>query len=274
MMPTVTEVPTPDARVRCFRSAPEVDCFAVVTERYVVVVDTFGTPQEAAQMMELLRPALPERQLLVVNTHDHYDHAWGNAVFAPDQAFAAPIIAHALSRDPERRLDSARKLAHKQAQEQAQEPQRFADTTLFFPTLTFTHDFMIDGGDLTLHLLPAPGHAPDQVAVWIPELRFLLAADALEFPFPLLSDAAQLPALLGSIERLKALQPEVILPCHGGLHGPELLDWNTRYYTRLQEGPFSFDEVLADLGVPGVPNETFYREMHAGHQKLLTARDA
>lgn len=265
MIPTITEIPMPDPRVRCFRSDPEVDCFAVVTERYVVVVDTFGTPQEAAQMMDFLRPVLPERQLLVVNTHDHYDHAWGNAVFAPDREFAAPIIAHALTRDPERRLESARKLAQKQGEE----PDRFADTTLFFPTMTFTHEFVIDGGDLTLHLLPVPGHAPDQVALWIPELRFLLAADALEFPFPLLSSAADLPVLLGSIERLKALQPEVILPCHGGPHGPELLDWNTRYYERLQSGPYSFGEVLADLGVIRVPNDSFYREMHTAHQQLV-----
>ena len=265
MIPIIMEVPTPDPRVRCFRSLPEVDCFAVVTERYVVVVDSFGTPQEAAQMMEFLRPVLPERQLLVVNTHDHYDHAWGNAVFAPDREFAAPISAHALSRDPERRLENARKLTQKQGEE----PERFADTTLFFPTLTFTHEFVIDGGDLTLHLLPVPGHAPDQVAVWIPELRFLLAADALEFPFPLLGDAADLPALLGSIERLRALQPEVVLPCHGGQRGPELLDWNTRYFERLQVGEYSFDDVLTDLGVPGVPNESFYREMHAAHQHLL-----
>ena len=105
--------------------------------------------------------------------------------------------------------------------------------------------------------------------MWIPELRFLLAADALEFPFPLLGDAADLPALLGSIERLRALQPEVVLPCHGAQHGPELLDWNTRYFERLQAGEYSFDDVLTDLGVPGVPNESFYREMHAAHRHLL-----
>lgn len=270
MIPVMSEVATPDPRVRRFRSDPEVDCFAVVTERYVVVVDTFGTPQEAAQMMDLLRPALHERPLLVVNTHDHYDHAWGNAVFAPDQEFAAPVIGHALTRDPQRRLENARKLAHKQAGE----PQRFADTTLFFPNLTFTHEFVIDGGDLTLHLIPAPGHADDQVVVWIPELRFLLAADALEFPFPLLNDAAQLPALLGSIERLRALKPEVILPCHGGQHGPELLDWNREYYLRLQAEPTStFESALVNLGVITVPNEAFYREMHAAHQQLLSASE-
>ena len=77
------ELPTPDPRVRMFRSDPEVDCFAVVTRRHVVVVDTFGTPGEAAQMLALLGDDLAGRSLLVVNTHGHFDHAWGNALFAP-----------------------------------------------------------------------------------------------------------------------------------------------------------------------------------------------
>lgn len=222
-------------------------------------------------MMALLRPALAERQLLVVNTHDHYDHAWGNAIFAPDREYSAPIIAQALSRDPQRRLNRARQLEQKQASE----PERFSGTSLFFPTLTFTHGFVIDGGDLTLHLLPAPGHAEDQVVVWIPELRFLLAADALEFPFPLLSESAQLPVLLGSIRQLQGLEPLLVLSCHGGQHGPELMDWNLAYYARLQAEPtYSFNDMLAELGVQTVPGEAFYREMHAAHQQLLNSSES
>ncbi|SEJ05633.1 Metallo-beta-lactamase superfamily protein [Deinococcus reticulitermitis] len=84
MTPTVTEHPTPLPQVRVFRSDPEVDCFAVICERLVLVVDTFGTPEEAGQMMERPRPELGGRALAVVNTHWHYDHAWGNQLFAAD----------------------------------------------------------------------------------------------------------------------------------------------------------------------------------------------
>ena len=80
----VTEVTnTWDARVRMFSAGDEVDCFVVLTDRFVVVIDTFSTPEDAAQMMELVRPELEGRQVLVVNTHQHYDHVWGNSLFAP-----------------------------------------------------------------------------------------------------------------------------------------------------------------------------------------------
>lgn len=271
MRPTITELPMPDQRVRCFRSDPEVDCYAVLTQKYAVIVDTFGTPSEMMQALDLLGDALAGRQLLVVNTHDHYDHAWGNSVFAASGPYPAPIIGHAGALALEHLEASEAALEAKQA-----EDERFREVKLKTPDLTFTQEFAIHGGDLTLHLLPAPGHTDDQVVVWIPELRFLLAADALEYPFPLLEGEGLLPALRTTIERLRELQPDVVLPCHGGRHGAELADWNLAYLARLQ-APFAypFEEMLADLGVATVPNEAFYREMHALNAQLArTSRRA
>ena len=125
----VTEVPnTWDARVRMFSAGSEivgsaigseVDCFVVLTDRFAVVIDTFSTPEDATQMMELVRPALAGRPSLVVNTHQHYDHVWGNSLFAPGNEFAAPILASGLSREP------ARKQPVRLLEKQAEEP-RFA----------------------------------------------------------------------------------------------------------------------------------------------------
>ncbi|HZJ49394.1 MAG TPA: MBL fold metallo-hydrolase [Actinomycetota bacterium] len=50
--------------------------------------------------------------------------------------------------------------------------------------MTFAGPFRIDGGDLRLDLVETPGHTEDHVSVWIPQLRLLLAGDAVEHPFP------------------------------------------------------------------------------------------
>ena len=42
----------------------------------------------------------------------------------------------------------------------------------------------LHGGDLTLELLHTPGHTPDHVAVWIPEIKTCLAVDTVEHPIP------------------------------------------------------------------------------------------
>ncbi len=53
------------------------------------------------------------------------------------------------------------------------------------PTLTFSGENMtIYGEDLSLHLLHTPGHTPDHLAVWIPEIGTCLAVDAVEHPIP------------------------------------------------------------------------------------------
>jgi glyoxylase-like metal-dependent hydrolase (beta-lactamase superfamily II) len=102
------------------------------------------------------------------------------------------------------------------------------------PTLTFTHGLRIDGGDLTLELLPTPGHRPDHVALWVPELRLVVAGDAAEHPFPCAADAAGLPLLRRSLAQLAQLQPEVVFPCHGGAADAGLLTRNLAYFATLE----------------------------------------
>lgn len=287
-IPTITRIPTFDGRVHLYRSDPEVDCFAVITERYVVVVDTFGTPEEAQQMMTMLEPELSERQLLVVNTHQHYDHAWGNSIFAADGPYPAPILAHhaGLGLDAQLWVENAAGLVQKQA-----ESVRFASVKLTQPTLTFSDKLRIDGGDLTLELIPAPGHCADQVVVWIPELACLLAADALEFPFPYSESPAEYPTMLATLRKLAALEPRVVLPCHGGTTEATLIEQNIAYFARLEKVAkdatipadwqerrdlgstlgYPFEQALADLGVSEVPNADFYRDRHQDNLRTVLA---
>jgi glyoxylase-like metal-dependent hydrolase (beta-lactamase superfamily II) len=279
----VTEVPnTWDARVRMFSAGSEVDCFVVITDRYAVVIDTFSTPEDAAQMMELVRPELENRQLLVVNTHQHYDHVWGNSLFAVGKEFAAPILASELSREIARAQDA--KLLKKQAEES-----RFAGLQLLEPNLYFRGEFLIDVGDLSLRLIPAPGHTPDQIVVWIPELSILLAADALEFPFPYVANPADLPVMLETMRKLQALNPKTVLPCHGGVHDASLIDRNLAYFTLLEQHAnerardlppewwdledlperigFSFEDALKSLGLEPASVDVTYQEFHETNVK-------
>jgi len=219
-----------DARVRVFRAGHEVDTCVVTTERYVVVVDTMGTPELAADIMERVGDALAGRQLLVVNTHADWDHSWGNALFAiPGGRYPAPIIGHDQTR---RRLLDAEERAY--LRERQRGSSRFANVALVPPTLTFTDGLRIDGGDLTLELLPTPGHTPDHISIWIPESRLVLAGDAAERPIPYVNEPGDLPLLRASLARLAALEPVAVVPCHGGTSAPSLLTRNLTYFDTLE----------------------------------------
>lgn len=275
MIPTIIEIPTCDTRIRCFRSHLEIDCFAVVTQRYVVVVDTFATPQEAMQMMNMLTVDLTGRQLLVVNTHQHYDHVWGNSIFASGAAYPAPIFAHEKSLS----LDVWSLWEANLPKIKTQTP-RFAGVCVTHPTIVFKDTLKIDGGDLTLQLLPAPGHSPDQVVVWISEIEVLLAADALEFPFPYLDIAADLPVLLKTMQTLQALEPQHVLLCHEGMHSSKIITQNISYFERLKqkctnykividneeeeilERVYPFEEALLDLHITELDQKEVYQGFH------------
>ena len=227
----VVEVPSRgwDARVRVFFSRDEVETFVLTTQRYLIVVDSGTTPAVSAAIVEMVKSDLVGRRLLAVNTHADYDHAWGNATFADNGPYPAPILATRLARERLQGQESRDRLERMRQQDET-----LNDVQLIAPTLTFDGDFQIDGGDLTVQLLATPGHTPDHVSIWIPELRLVLAGDAAEFPFPWIDTPADMPLLRESLGRLVALEPFMVLPCHGETTTPDLLTNNLAYFDELE----------------------------------------
>lgn len=279
-----------DARVLVCRCGTTVDSFVVVCARYVVLVDTLINPDTAAQLLAIARERLAGgRQLLVVNTHADWDHCWGNQLFdGPGAAHPAPIIASRGCGERFRDPEAARVLEEMRAAE----PGRFDAVRLTAPTLLFDERLLIDGGDLTLELFPTPGHQPDHIAVYIREIGTLLAGDAAEAPFPLVSTPGGLPLLRDSLARMAALDPAAALYCHAPVtSGPRLLRDNIAYFDALEQRcadalrrgaparPAPDDDVeqlvgwpFADALRPGLDDAArdsdFYRQ---GHQQALRA---
>src|SRR5579884_3358891 len=171
---------------RCHFTPPErqdwlkVDAYVVITDRYVVICDTMLCPEDMQLLMQEIQSTLTGRALLIVNSHADWDHVWGNSYFSGKGN--PSIIAHSLCRTRMLSAEAGTTLADFQKRYTS-----FQNVELTPPTLTFDQTLTIYGGDLTLTLFPAPGHQPDQIAVWLPELRLLLAFDAVEYPLPTLA---------------------------------------------------------------------------------------
>jgi len=221
-----------DERILVCRNGGLVDTFIIVTARYVVLVDTVINPTTARQMLDFARPQLVGRQLLVVNTHADYDHAWGNQLFVgPTAEFPAPLIGTRRCAEQFARPDAA---AHLQEM-QAAEPAIFAEVVLTPPTILFEERLVIDGGDLTLELFATPGHTVDHLAIYLPEIATLLAADAAELPFPLARTVDGLPTMRASLQKLADRQAKTVLYCHAPVTiGPSLIHANIAYYDGLE----------------------------------------
>jgi glyoxylase-like metal-dependent hydrolase (beta-lactamase superfamily II) len=221
-----------DERIHIAANGDLVNVFMLVTDYTVVLVDTLLNETTAAALLDHARPYCAMRQLLVINSHSDWDHAWGNQLFAgPTARYPAPIIAH---RNAATEYNRPQNVAYLHRM-QAERPDIFAGVTLTPPTITFSHDLWIDGGDLNLHLFPTPGHSPDHIAIFIPEISTLLASDAAEIPFPLVYRAADVPILRASLRAMADLAPQNAFYCHAPPEtGAQLLRDNIAYYDALE----------------------------------------
>jgi glyoxylase-like metal-dependent hydrolase (beta-lactamase superfamily II) len=225
-----------DPRVKVFRreindldefEGLEVDAYIIITERYLVVFDTLLCPEDSAIMMNMVENLCFGRQILVVNSHADWDHSWGNAFFSGEHA--APIIAHHLCLT---RMQS--EVARKELVDYRQRYPIFQHVELIPPTITFGEGITIYGGDLTIELIPAPGHHPDHIAAWIPQLSLLLAFDAVEKPLPCIENADAVPAMFATLERFVAMQPERVLCSHGKSTSFALVKENLEYFREIE----------------------------------------
>ena len=137
--------------------------------------------------------------------------------------------------------------------------------------------------------MPAPGHHRDHIAAWIPELRLLLAFDAVEKPLPCLENAAAVPSMLSTLEHFLALEPERVLCSHGKTTSPQLVKDNLAYLHEIERRSqillrerqpsnvelehaaaaihYPFDEVIAGLHEP--VDRTFYGWAHDANARYI-----
>jgi len=235
-----------------------------LTPRRAFVIDTLTGPQAMSPVRAFLEERAAARRLTVVNTHHHWDHVYGNALFAGGE-----IVAHDAC--PGRMEDLARG-----AGEPAPPP---PNEGVPLPNVTFSAGLTYVDGSCSLRLLHAPGHTPDSIVAFLEPGGVLFAGDALEWPLPSLSDARGVSDWLRTLAVLARLRPTVCLPSHGPAMGPELMSANERYLRKLagavgaarKAGRTSGDESLAVEAFVADPRVlgALYRDVHAANVALL-----
>ena len=207
--------------------AMQVDAYVLFTKHYALVCDTLLCPQDMDALLSHLQQELAERQVLVFNSHADWDHAWGNSYFTGSHR--VPIIAHEECATRLRSEEERVTLADFQHRSTL-----FETVTLTPPLITFKEALSIHDHDLKIELLSAPGHTRDHCVIWLPELRYLLAFDAVEYPLPIIENASSVPTMQATLQRLRALQPAKIFCSHGEQTSPDLLQHNLTYIQRLE----------------------------------------
>jgi glyoxylase-like metal-dependent hydrolase (beta-lactamase superfamily II) len=181
---------------------------AVVGRDAVALIDTRTTPGQARELRSDLR-SLTTLPPIVVNTHGHYDHVFGNHEFRPAPIWGHVRCATMIERTGERQRSSVIAEVPALADE-------LAAVVLDPPDRTFETSTVIDLGGRTIDLrYLGRGHTDNDIAIVVSDAAVLFAGDLLENgATPYFGDGYPIdwPA---TGRALAALVDGVVVPGHG-----------------------------------------------------------
>ncbi|GIH75252.1 MBL fold metallo-hydrolase [Planobispora longispora] len=179
----------------------------VVGDEGCLVVDTRMSHRQARELAAAIRTvtALP---WTVVNTHAHFDHFFGNAVFLP-----ADIWGHV------RCAETAAATGEAQRRKWLHEgPEELAEVEITPPGRTFTDAAALDLGGRPVRLRHlGRGHTDNDIVVEVPDADVIFAGDLVEEGAPpQFGDGFPLE-WPDTLARLLDLPGEVVVPGHGAV---------------------------------------------------------
>jgi len=225
------------------------NCTFIIGEESVLVFDTGQFPSLAKRMVADIQRITPKPVRFIVNSHWHFDHNWGNAVFREAYPSVA-IISTKFTR--ELIASEGPKVLSKQAAVNSQQAadlrkliadgkfsdgrpisdeskrslKRSADTLEHInaelpltvntpPNVAFEKELTLNLGKREVKVLwLGRANTAGDAVLWLPDAKLLLAGDTVVYPAPFAfgSYISEWPATL---HKMIDLQPATIVPGHG-----------------------------------------------------------
>ncbi|HBM96987.1 TPA: hypothetical protein DD394_05730 [bacterium UBP9_UBA11836] len=214
----------------------------------LLFIDSGWDENLAAYMLSCTEKLLAEnslepRQYFLLNTHRDWDHAWANRAFR--QAWGSKLhISSSLETFLAMRQDL--RFQEVKRRQEFTDGAYFAASFIELPDLLWADGEKIFLGNLEVTFVKVSAHCEGQLAVWVPQLKILFAADSCEGPLPFPKSNCSLAEQLADFNRLLALPAEQIWPSHHlawsnntgaeawTIGKPELLQANKNYYKQIE----------------------------------------
>ena len=188
----------------------------VRTDKGLVLIDTPQRPSDAIKYRGEIEQ-LNQKVRFIVNTEPHGDHIAGNFFFS------AVGVAHQRTRQQMASLSvDDLKARFKEIDPDfvpAMDSYRIAH-----PEITFTESMSFHLGNPEVVLIHLPGHTAGETAVFIPEERVVFTGDNLFYQTQTYLHDALTREWLSSLERLKQLEVDILIPGHGEVCAKEYID--------------------------------------------------
>ncbi len=186
----------------------------LVGRRGVVSVDACSTERRTRAYLGAIASVTDRPVRTLINTHHHGDHTFGNYLFG-----GATIVAHEKCRQEMRKFGPPGSAPFWTEVE-------WGDIEVEPPFLTYESGIRVYVDELACEVrhVGSPAHTTNDSIVWVPDHSLLFSGDLLfrgGTPFLLMGSVE---GAIGVLEELKRLPATTIVPGHGGVAGPELID--------------------------------------------------
>jgi cyclase len=213
----------------------------IINDDEALVVDSAITPAAARALVADLKAVSPKPVRYVVDSHYHYDHAFGNQVFNAD----SQVIGHDNTRrrmltnvmeqytylnsvqPVPARVDALRQRIAQEAdpQQKAAMERQIANSLAYLeqvkeikvtpPNLTFDKAMTLVRGSREIRVLfLGRGHTDTDVVVFMPKERIVCTGDLMESVVSYMGDSYP-EEWIATLDRLKALDFDTVMPGHG-----------------------------------------------------------
>ncbi|AOT58123.1 MULTISPECIES: MBL fold metallo-hydrolase [Streptomyces] len=189
-----------------------------------VLIDTTATERRAVALRDALLAHGAAPPSLVVNTHHHGDHTYGNHVFLPE----ATVVGHEACRSEV--LAAGRQLHLIWPQTD------FGDVRVTPPSVTYSDRMTLYAGGTEVRLIhPGVAHTTGDTIVHLPERGVVFTGDLVFHGGTPFLATGSLRGSLRALDLLRSLDAETVVPGHGPLADPSAYDATEAYLRFVAE---------------------------------------
>ena len=203
-----------------------------------ILVDTTLFPEKALKISKFAKELFGSSIGVVVNTHYHPDHTFGNSVFEDKE-----IVSSSLTKRFMEEMD-IEYIKAVWGEERAKREH------ITIPSITFDSEKTFQFCGYKVLLKRVGGHTPDSSIVYVEELGLVVVGDLLFNGYhPEITADSDLGEWIRALTFIRELQPRYIIPGHGGIGDigdVKLMKEYLLKFLGMVEGRVKEEEILRD----------------------------
>ena len=204
----------------------------------VLIVDTSLFPEKAIKIRKFVQEIFGKPVRLVVNTHYHPDHTFGNSAFED-----LDILASSLTKEAMESMDF-------DYIESVWGRERAEREHIVIPNETFEDEISLGDCGMRIRIVNLGGHTSDSSVVFLEREGIVITGDLVMNGYHLeITEDSDIESWKEALDVIRDFSPLFVIPGHGKVGGPDIVRRTKDYLLKVEglvSGRVSKEEVMGD----------------------------